>query len=124
MNNQYDREEEQIEYTFNVNTSGMIEIESKSIPTTETIINNAAEKAAKILNVDITNIDKIKFLRLYLALYSLCGYNKENQSEGDNMMRWWLNTDNKHLGYVPANYLQHPIQMDEIIRYLESFNNH
>jgi len=124
MNNQYDREEEQVEYVFNVNTFGMIEIEKESIPTTEVIVNDAAEKASKILNVDLKNIDKIKFLRMYLALYSMCGYHPTDRSEGDNMMRWWLNTDNKHLGYIPANYLHHPLQLDEIIRYLESFINH
>ena len=124
MNNKYDREEQQSEYTFNVDTSGMINIESQKIPTSEALINSASQKAAKILNVELKDIDRLKFLRMYLALYSLCGYHPTNQSEGDNMMRWWLNTENKHLGYVPANYLYHTLQLDEIIRYLESFTNH
>lgn len=125
MNNEYDRDDgEQVAYTFNVNTFGMINIESQKIPTSQELIDSASQKAAKILNVELKDINKLKFLRMYIALYSLCGYHPSNQSEGDNMMRWWLNTENKHLGYIPVNYIHHTLQLDEIIRYLESSTNH
>lgn len=87
------------------------------------IIDNAAQKAANILHVSLEGVDKIRLIYLYSLLFSKIGHDTYGKSpeEGDENMRHFLNTHNKHLGFCPGAYLTSEYHMNEIIKYLESF---
>ena len=86
----------------------------------EVILEEAAIKASQILRIPHQHLNKTKFLYLYTLLYNLMGQGP--CEEGDENMRHFLNTHNKHLGFAPASRLTDEASLDKIIRYLESFN--
>ena len=81
------------------------------------LLDNVAYKITQILRIPVGEIDKIKFVYLYGLLYNLMGQGPD----GDENMRHWLNTHNKHLDFCPASRLTDEASFDKIIRYLESF---
>jgi hypothetical protein len=82
----------------------------------EEILDNAALKVSQILRISLGEIDKTKFIYLYTLLYTVMG-----QGEGgDENMRHFLNTFNKHLGFCPAARLDIETELDKIIGYLET----
>lgn len=85
--------------------------------TGQEILNNAALKVSQILHIPVGQIDKVKFVYLYTLLYNLMGQGPD----GDENMRHWLNTFNKHLNFYPAAQLHDEGSMQKIIGYLESF---
>jgi hypothetical protein len=85
--------------------------------TDEEILDNAAHKVTQILRIPVGEIDKTKFVYLYTLLYNLMGQGPD----GDENMRHWLNTHNKHLNFCPAARLADEYSMKQIIGYLESF---
>jgi hypothetical protein len=78
------------------------------------ILDEAALKVSEILGVSVSEIDKIKFIQMYSLLYTIMGGDEE-------LMRHWINTKNKHLGFCPANELTDGASFDRILGYLESF---
>lgn len=82
--------------------------------TDEEILQHAADKASAILRIPNRYIDTVKFVRLYLLLYTMVGGDEEN-------MRWWLNTFNSHLNFCPASRLTDEHSLDKIIAYLETY---
>ena len=83
--------------------------------TDQEILDNAALKVSEILDIPVGDIDKTKFIYLYTLLYNMMGQGPD----GDDNMRHWMTTHNKHLGFCPVNGLIDRIQ--DIISYLESF---
>ena len=88
------------------------------------ILEKAALKASQILHIPVGYIDKLKFVYLYILLYNLMGQGKDGKpcDKGDENMRHWLNTHNKHLDFCPAARLTDEYSMNQIISYLESFD--
>ena len=78
------------------------------------LLQQAADKASAILRIPNRYIDTVKFVRLYLLLYTMVGGDEEN-------MRWWLNTFNSHLNFCPAAKLTDEHSLDKIIAYLETY---
>ena len=85
----------------------------------EEILKSAADKITQILRIPHTNIDTLKFVILFSVLYIAVGQGED----GEENMRWWLNTYNKSLGYCPAARLTDEYYLDKTIAYLESFVN-
>lgn len=87
------------------------------------IIDNSAQKAANILHISLESVDKVKLIYLYTLLFNQMGQGADGKpcEEGDENMRHFLNTHNKHLGFCPGAYLTSEYHMNEIIKYLESF---
>lgn len=83
------------------------------------ILKSAADKITQILRIPHTHIDTLKFVILFGALYIAVGQGED----GEENMRWWLNTFNSHLKFVPAARLTDGASLDKIIAYLESFLN-
>ena len=81
----------------------------------EDILDKATFKVSQILRIFVEGIDKAKFVYMYTLLYNQMGQGPD----GDENMRYWLNTYNTHLEFCPADELLH--KMPEIIGYLESF---
>ena len=84
--------------------------------TQKELLQQAADKASAILRIPHRYIDTVKFVRLYSLLYTVVGSDEEN-------MRWWLNTNNKHLGFCPAAKLTEDYYLDKIIAYLDTYVN-
>lgn len=84
--------------------------------TDKELLQQAADKASAILGISHRYIDTVKFVRLYSLLYTVIGGDEEN-------MRWWLNTNNKNLGYCPAARLTDEYYLDKTIAYLDTFVN-
>jgi hypothetical protein len=78
------------------------------------ILDEAALKVSEILGVSVSEIDKIKFIQMYSLLYTIMGGDEE-------LMRHWINTKNKHLGFCPVDELTDGASFDRILGYLESF---
>jgi hypothetical protein len=78
------------------------------------ILDEAALKVSEILGVSVSEIDKIKFIQMYSLLYTIMGGDEE-------LMRHWMNTKNKHLGFCPVDELTDGASFDRILGYLESF---
>jgi hypothetical protein len=78
------------------------------------ILDEAALKVSEILGVSVSEIDKIKFIQMYSLLYTIMGGDEE-------LMRYWMNNKNTHLGFCPANELTDGASFDRILGYLESF---
>ena len=87
--------------------------------TDEEILKSAADKITQILRIPHTNIDTLKFVILFSVLYIAVGQGED----GEENMRWWLNTHNSHLNFCPAARLTDEASLDKIIAYLESFIN-
>ena len=83
------------------------------------ILKSAADKITQILRIPHTNIDTLKFVILFSVLYVAMGQGED----GEENMRWWLNTHNSHLNFCPAARLTDEASLDKIIAYLESFIN-
>jgi hypothetical protein len=62
------------------------------------------------------DIEPIKLIQMVVCLDILLGGDKE-------LMRHWVNTHNKHLGYCPGAHLT-DARMDDIIGYLEGMVEH
>jgi hypothetical protein len=82
--------------------------------TDQEILDEAALKVSEILDVSVSEIDKIKFIQMYSLLYTIMGGNEE-------LMRHWMNNHNKHLEFCPAARLTDEVSFDKMIGYLESF---
>jgi hypothetical protein len=78
------------------------------------ILDEATLKVSEILGVSVCEIDKIKFIQMYSILYTIMGGDEE-------LMRYWINTKNKHLGFCPVDELTDEASFDRILGYLESF---
>jgi hypothetical protein len=78
------------------------------------ILDEATLKVSEILGVSVSEIDKIKFIQMYSLLYTIMGGDEE-------LMRYWMNNKNTHLGFCPANELTDGASFDRILGYLESF---
>jgi hypothetical protein len=78
------------------------------------ILDEAALKVSEILGITVSEIDKIKFIQMYSLLYTIMGGDEE-------LMRHWINTKNKHLGFCPVDELTDGASFDRILGYLESF---
>jgi hypothetical protein len=94
--------------------------------TDEELILKAATNIAQILHIPLGEIDLQQLVSLYVPLYSLCGLSgsDEETEKGNEQMRWWLNTHNKHLGFNPASRLTDHQSMDKMIAYLETLAYH
>ncbi len=85
--------------------------------TDQELINDAATKASQELHLPLNGcVDKLSLLRMWKALYVVHGGDVE-------LMRHWLNTNNKHLGFNPASRLCDENSLGKIISYLEYFSN-
>ena len=84
--------------------------------TDEEFLKQTATKAANILYMPLGDIEPVKLLQMFLSLDILLGGDVE-------LMRHWLNTHNKHLGYCPGAHLT-DARMDDTIRYLEGMIEH
>ena len=84
--------------------------------TDEEFLKQTATKAANILYMPLGDIEPVKLLQMFLSLDILLGGDVE-------LMRHWLNTHNKHLGYCPGAHLT-DARMDDTIRYLEGMIDH
>ena len=82
--------------------------------TDQEILDNAALKVSEILDVSVGQIDKTKFVYFYTLLYEQMGGDEE-------LMRHWMNTHNKHLGFCPVDELANRASFDRILGYLEGF---
>lgn len=78
------------------------------------IIQNAAIKAAEIVDIQLNDIDKLEFIRMVSNLSKVFGGD-------DELMIHWLNTYNKHLGFIPSSFLSDKDCLDDINNYLEYF---
>lgn len=78
----------------------------------EFLIDKAANKIAEKLELEELPEDKITIIRMWRALYVQLGGNLEN-------MLHWMNTYNKHLGYIPAKNVTDEIRLADMINYLE-----
>ena len=85
--------------------------------TDEEILQNAADKITQILRIPHTHIDTLKFIELFTLLYTAVGQGED----GEENMRHFLNTHNKHLDFCPAARLTDDASLDRIIAYLQSF---
>ena len=84
--------------------------------TDEEFLKDIAQKAANALHMPLGDIEPGKLLQMFIRLDILFGGDKE-------LMRHWLNTHNKHLGYCPGAHLT-DARMDDTIRYLEAMVEH
>ena len=84
--------------------------------TNEEFLKDIAQKAAKVLHMPLGDIDPAKLLEMYSCLWVLFG-------EDEELMRHFLNTHNKHLGYCPGAHLT-DARMDDTLRYLQGMMNH
>lgn len=91
--------------------------------TDQEILDKATHKVTQILRIPVGKIDKAKFVYLYSLLYNLMGQGPDGKpcEEGDENMRHWMNTHNKHLGFCPVDELTDGASFDKMIGYLESF---
>ena len=76
-----------------------------------------SKEMAKILNITVDNIDPLNLIRMYCSLYALVGGDAE-------LMIHWLNTENKHLNFVPVNQLTNKLSLNKIINYLDGLLQH
>ena len=84
--------------------------------TDEEFLKKTATKAAKVLHMPLGDIDPAKLLEMYSCLWVLFG-------EDEELMRHWLNTHNKHLGYCPGAHLT-DARMNDTLRYLQGMVSH
>jgi len=84
--------------------------------TNEEFLKRTATKVANILHMPLGDIEPIKLIQMVVCLDILLGGDKE-------LMRHWVNTHNKHLGYCPGAHLT-DARMDDIIGYLEGMVEH
>lgn len=82
--------------------------------TDEELLEDAADKVTQILRIPHRYIDKKKFVYLYTLLHKQLGGDEE-------LMKYWMNTFNKHLNFSPASKLTDEASFDKILGYLESF---
>ena len=77
-----------------------------------------AKKAAEDLHIPLNGCLNVNdLIRIYYSLHILMGGDAE-------LMRHFLNTDNKHLGFNPAAKLCDEKSVQKLIGYLERFINH
>ena len=84
--------------------------------TDEQFLKQTATKVANILHMPLGDIEPIKLIQMVVSLDILLGGD-------DELMRHWVNTHNKHLGYCPGAHLT-DARMDDIIGYLEGMVEH
>lgn len=82
------------------------------------ILKQTADNITQILRIPHRHIDTKKFVILFSLLYLAVGQGEN----GEENMRWWLNTHNTHLNFCPAARLTDEASLDQIIRYLEAYN--
>ena len=82
----------------------------------EEFLKKTATKAANALHMPLGDIDPAKLLEMYSCLWVLFGENEE-------LMRHFLNTHNKHLGYCPGAHLT-DARMNDTLRYLQGMVSH
>lgn len=87
-----------------------------SIITDEEIIANAAFSVVEILGLDKNTVysDPLNLILLYDRLALQFGGDEE-------LMRHWMGSGNKHLGYTPMLRVHVPYHLEEMVNYLESF---
>jgi hypothetical protein len=76
-----------------------------------------AKKMAKIMNIKLGNIEPVNLIRVYCSLYALVGGDAE-------LMIHWLNTENKHLNFIPVKKLNDTSSIKKIINYLDGLLHH
>ena len=84
--------------------------------TDEEFLKDIAQKAANALHMPLGDIDPAKLLEMYSCLWVLFG-------EDEELMRHFLNTHNKHLGYCPGAHLT-DARMNDTLRYLQGMVSH
>ena len=85
----------------------------------EELIQRAFECVQKALDLDpmATYLDKLNVIRLY--------DNLAVQFNGDEeLMRHWVRTGNKHLGFTPYLCVHNSVHLAQMNEYLESFRYH
>ena len=82
----------------------------------EEFLKKTATKAANALHMPLGDIEPGKLLQMFIRLDILFGGDKE-------LMRHWVNTHNKHLGYCPGAHLT-DARMDDTLRYLDAMVEH
>ena len=84
----------------------------------EELILRAFECVQKALDLDpvATYLDKLGAIRLYDNLAVQFGGDEE-------LMRHWVRTGNKHLGFTPYLCVHNPALLTEMNEYLESFRH-
>lgn len=82
----------------------------------EELISRAFECVQKALDLDpvATYLDKLGAIRLYDNLAMQFGGDEE-------LMRHWVRTGNKHLGFTPYLHVHNPVLLAEMNEYLEGF---
>ena len=82
----------------------------------EELIPRASKCAQSILELDpkATYLDELGIIRLYDNLAMQFGGDEE-------LMRHWVRTGNKHLGFTPYLHVHNPVLLAEMNEYLESF---
>jgi hypothetical protein len=83
----------------------------------EELTEKISRKMAEILNIKLSDIEPVDFIRMYCSLYALVGGDAE-------LMIHWLNTENKHLNFVPVNQLTNKLSLNKIINYLDGLLHH
>jgi len=85
--------------------------------TDEEFLKKTATKVANILHMPLGDIEPIKLIQMVVSLDILLGGD-------DELMRHWVNTHNKHLGYCPGAYLTSEYHMNKILGYLDAMVEH
>ena len=80
--------------------------------TDQELLQKAADEVSRVLRIPNRYIDNTKFVRLFVFLYAANGGD-------DELMRHWMNTHNKDLGFCPAAMLTDENSLDKIIAYLD-----
>jgi hypothetical protein len=76
-----------------------------------------SKEMAKIMNIKLGNIEPVNLIRVYCSLYALVGGDAE-------LMIHWLNTENKHLNFIPVKKLNDTSSIKKIINYLDGLLHH
>ena len=85
-------------------------------PTDEELVSRASKCAQNILELDpkATYLDELGIIRLWENLAMQFGGDEE-------LMRHWVRTGNKHLGFTPYLHIHNPVLLTEMNEYLEGF---
>jgi hypothetical protein len=76
------------------------------------LIEVACKNATKILDLDYNKVsDHLSLVRIYFGLSHMLGGNEE-------LMRHWIKTHNKHLGYCPIDGIESD-KTSDVLTYLE-----